>query len=52
MTNEPRFMVSNLLGHRHLASTHRYTHLADDQLVAGADKVSAEVARLLAGARR
>ena len=52
MTDEPRFMVSHLLGHRHLASTHRYTHLADDQLVAGADTVSTDVARLLAGARR
>ncbi|MEM9961809.1 MAG: tyrosine-type recombinase/integrase [Pseudomonadota bacterium] len=52
MTNEPRFMVSHLLGHRQLASTHRYTHLADDQLVAGADKMSGVVARLLAGARR
>ncbi|MEM6677750.1 MAG: site-specific integrase [Pseudomonadota bacterium] len=52
MTNEPRFMVSHLLGHRQLASTHRYTHLADDQIVAGADKVSAAVARLLTGGRR
>ena len=49
MTNEQRFIVSRLLGHRRISSTHRYTHVADDHLVAAADRVSTAVAALLAG---
>ena len=49
MRNEQRFVVSRLLGHRRISSTHRYTHVADDRLLAAADRVSTVVATLLAG---
>lgn len=43
------FLISKLLGHRHVATTQRYAHLADDPIRAGADQISNAVAAALAG---
>jgi len=40
-------VIGALLGHRSAKTTHRYTHLADDPLKDAADRISAEVARLM-----
>jgi integrase len=46
-------VIGALLGHRSAKTTHRYTHLADDPLKDAADRISAEVARLMGlGGRR
>lgn len=42
-------MIGKLLGHNHVQTTARYAHLADDPMKLAADRVSAEVARLMGG---
>jgi integrase len=42
-------LIGKLLGHRHVTTTARYAHLADDPLRAAADRISATIAGAMSG---
>jgi site-specific recombinase XerD len=42
-------VIGALLGHRNIATTQRYAHLADDPLQAVADRAAGSIAAALAG---
>ena len=42
----PLPMVSKLLGHRHLSMTLRYTHVADREVEAAAERIGKAIARM------
>jgi integrase len=42
-------ILGKILGHLHPATTHRYTHFADDPLRAAADRVAAEIDTTMRG---
>lgn len=42
-------LVGKLLGHAHVATTHRYAHLADDPVRAAADAISASISAAMVG---
>jgi integrase len=43
------FLISKLLGHRHVATTQRYAHLADDPVKAAADKIASAIDAAMKG---
>lgn len=43
------FLIGKLLGHAHVATTSRYTHLHDDPLAAAADKISNSISAAMGG---
>jgi integrase len=42
-------IIGAILGHRQVATTHRYAHLSQDPLKAAADKISSEIAAAMNG---
>nr|WP_306294734.1 tyrosine-type recombinase/integrase [Sphingobium lactosutens] len=49
MSGETLLTTSRLLGHRRIKTTARYAHLADDALLAAAEKVGAILMKQVAG---